>query len=49
MSRHFTEENIQMANKYMKKSLTSLTIKEIQINTTMRFHFSPEIMAVIKK
>lgn len=32
------EENIVMANKDMKRYLTSLVIREIQIETTMKYH-----------
>jgi hypothetical protein len=49
LNRAFSKEEIQIAKKHMQKYSISLTLKEMQIETTLRFHFTPDRMTTIKK
>ena len=46
MNRHFTD--IQTANKHMKRCSASLAIREVQIETKMKYHSTPIRTDIIK-
>lgn len=49
LNRHFSKYDTQITNRYVKRYLPSLSVRGIQIKTTMGYHFRSVRVTIIKK
>jgi hypothetical protein len=49
MDKQFSEVEIQMTKKYMKKYSIYLVVREMEIKTTLGFHLTSVRLAIIKE